>query len=300
MLSWQDLYTQTQKIVSDSTADTLVTIKIFLNEAKNIIMEDLGLSVTERTTTITSVASQKEYNLPIKFHRIKSATFTSGGYQQPIDIVESQEYWDELQYINTGTSDTVTHCFIRNPIGINEATIELFPTPASSSLSLIVVYESKEVDMSADDYTTGTVTVTNGDETVTGSGTTFTSAMVGRYLATTNDKNWYRIESYTSATSIELNKKFEGTTAATQTYRIIDAMPVPERLHTLPMFYAASFIYGVKGGTQEQVKYMAMFDNAFAKAKESMNLGKSASQVFKSRGYQRPVTNPNFSPRTIS
>jgi hypothetical protein len=273
---------------------------MFINEGKNMIMEDLGKNVTERTKTITSVASQATYDLPIKFHRLKSATYTSGGQQMPIEIVESQEIWNELQYINTGTSDTITHCFVNYPLGINEATISLFPTPSSASNSLIIVYESKEVDMTEDDYTDGTVTVTNGDATVTGSSTTFTAGMVGRYFATDNDKNWYRIESFTSTTSIELNKAFEGTTGATQTYRIIEAMPIPERLHTLPIFYAASFIYGMKGGTQEQIKYMGMFNTGLQQAKSALGMGKSTSQVFKSHKFLRPFVNPNLHPRTIS
>jgi len=32
------------------------------------------------------------------------------------------------------------------------------------------------------DYTTGTITLTDEDATVTGAGTTFTAGMVGRYL----------------------------------------------------------------------------------------------------------------------
>lgn len=300
MLSFNDLYTQTQKIVSDSTSDTLTTIKMFINEAKTLMMEDLGLSVTERTVVIQSVASQQEYDLPIKFGRLKTVTFESNSQDSPVDIVESQEHWDELQYINNATSDIVTHCFVKNPLGINESTLLLFPTPATASLDITVVYESKEVDMTADDYTTGTISLTNGDATVTGSGTTFTSAMVGRFLASTTDKNWYRIESFTSTTSLELNKNFEGLTASGQTYRIIEAIPVPERLHTLPIFYAASFIFGIKGNSQSQIKYMGMYNDGFNRAKQTLALGKSTSQVFRARRSIRPFSNPNFSPRVIT
>ena len=52
------------------------------------------------------------------------------------------------------------------------------------------------------DYTTGTVTVTTGTGAVTGSGTTFTAAMVGLGFKAAGHTSWYRIKTYTSATAI--------------------------------------------------------------------------------------------------
>jgi uncharacterized protein YcfJ len=52
------------------------------------------------------------------------------------------------------------------------------------------------------DYTTGTVTVTVTTGAVAGSGTTFTSAMVGRGFKAAGHTSWYRVKSYASATSI--------------------------------------------------------------------------------------------------
>ena len=54
------------------------------------------------------------------------------------------------------------------------------------------------------DYTTGTVTVTTGTGAVTGSGTTFTAAMVGKGFKAAGHTKWYRVASYTSATSITI------------------------------------------------------------------------------------------------
>lgn len=52
------------------------------------------------------------------------------------------------------------------------------------------------------DYTTGTVTVDVTTGVVTGNGTTFTSAMVGRGFKATGHTTWYRVKTYSSATSI--------------------------------------------------------------------------------------------------
>ena len=69
-------------------------------------------------------------------------------------------------------------------------------------------------------YETGTVTVTNNSKTVTGLGTTFTSAMVGRKFRNASENAYYRIAAYVSATEITLEVVYQGTTAATQTYSI--------------------------------------------------------------------------------
>jgi hypothetical protein len=51
------------------------------------------------------------------------------------------------------------------------------------------------------DYTTGTVSI-DVLGNVTGSGTTFTSSMVGKGFKATGNSKWYRVASYASATSI--------------------------------------------------------------------------------------------------
>lgn len=69
-------------------------------------------------------------------------------------------------------------------------------------------------------YTTGTVDLTNGDATVTGSGTTFTSAMVGRKFKIGSNNGIYTVETYTSATSIELDRVWAGDTDTGLSYTI--------------------------------------------------------------------------------
>jgi hypothetical protein len=51
-------------------------------------------------------------------------------------------------------------------------------------------------------YTTGTVTVDVTTGAVTGSGTTFTAAMVGKGFKALGHTAWYRVKTYTSATAI--------------------------------------------------------------------------------------------------
>lgn len=54
------------------------------------------------------------------------------------------------------------------------------------------------------DYTTGTVAVATSTGVVTGTGTTFTAAMVGAPFKATGHTTYYRVVTYTSATSITI------------------------------------------------------------------------------------------------
>ena len=69
-------------------------------------------------------------------------------------------------------------------------------------------------------YDTGTVTCTTDSATVTGLGTTFTSAMVGRLFKVDDEESYYEIAAYVSATEITLASTYIGTTAATLSYNI--------------------------------------------------------------------------------
>lgn len=64
------------------------------------------------------------------------------------------------------------------------------------------------------DYTTGTVTVANSTGVVTGSGTTFTAAMVGKGFKADGHTKWYRVKTYTSATQITIEDDKDDITSA--------------------------------------------------------------------------------------
>ena len=74
------------------------------------------------------------------------------------------------------------------------------------------------------DYSVATANFSNGNSSVNGSGTTFTSGMVGQYIATRNATGngiYYRITGYTSATVITIESIYTGTTV-TGKYIIVE------------------------------------------------------------------------------
>lgn len=79
-------------------------------------------------------------------------------------------------------------------------------------------------------YTTGTCTTTNGSGTVTGSGTTWTAAMVGRLFRDTGDatdNTWYTITARASDTEITISPVFAGTGGSAHGYTIGTVMVRP-------------------------------------------------------------------------
>jgi len=78
------------------------------------------------------------------------------------------------------------------------------------------------------DYSTGTVSVEDTTGVVTGSGTTFTAAMVGKGFKADGHTTWYRVKSYASATSITIEDDLDdvdsqytgGAIAGSSTYTI--------------------------------------------------------------------------------
>lgn len=63
-------------------------------------------------------------------------------------------------------------------------------------------------------YTTGTVEIANTTGVVTGSGTTFTSAMVGKGFKATGHSKWYRVKTFNSTTEIVIEDDLDDVTSA--------------------------------------------------------------------------------------
>jgi len=69
-------------------------------------------------------------------------------------------------------------------------------------------------------YTTGTVDATNGSKTVSGTGTTFTAAMVGRKIRIAQQESYYRIAAFVGATEVTLEAPYQNDTVTDETFSI--------------------------------------------------------------------------------
>lgn len=251
------LITNCFDITQNQSNTTNTTLKTFfkneINSTCRFIYADLRNHQTTRAQTFTTVASQQYYHNPPDLMDIETVTITVGSVTYTLTSVDSQRRWDELNNVTFSGVASPTHFFQRrDDFGI-------WPIPQGAySAKLNYTYRLK--NMTADDYSTATISLTNGSVTVTGSGTTFTSAMTGRWLIPTTDGYAYRIASYSSATSIALDNYFQGTTISGDTYVIGESPEIPPDMHEfIPYRVAERYFSGVRKDKDTAVFWSNMF-----------------------------------------
>ena len=262
MLIWDDAQQECKDSTNDASSASLTFFKRNMNTGYKYILSDLARTVTEKTQTALTVASQQNYQLPPDCLWVKSITVTVGSTVYPVYEEESQEKWNIYNQQSQSRSYPDVF-FIRPGFGYSGGEISFYPTPSTAGYTITIVYEATDKDLSQDKYTTGTVTVTNGSATVTGSGTTFTANMVGRFFnvsANTGDGMWYKVATRNSNTEIILENVYEGSTGAGVAYQIAEAFNLPEEMHILPVDYALWRYYlGPKKDVKQANTYYQLF-----------------------------------------
>ena len=243
-------------------------------------MEDWRFLDKERTAT--SVASQQNYQLPADYGILHSIWTVVGGITYyPIEITDL-EFWQNLNSTSV-LSDISTY------FTIIDDDIYLYPKPSSTAIAIHLFYKQNAQDMSASDYTTGTITSTVGSRTVTGSGTTWTSAMAGRWINIAG--RWYEI-SVASTTSITL-VKFALDTVSGATYTLGETSPIPQGFHDLILKGVVADYYDFKG---DKNTYRTEYEKRLLMLIKQYGGGKKSSlQVLKSRA-SGDFRNPNDYP----
>lgn len=250
MKSYTQLLTEYQDITNNSASDNQTRGARLLNDGHRLAIGKRAWPFLAVTDTLATVASQQAYEIPARIGKLNAVTVTVSSTIYTPTLVSSERRWQELN-ATTDTSDIPTFYFIRG------RKIELYPA-SSTTNGTITFYGRREVrDLNVADYTTGTITTLAASGTaVTGSGTTWTAPMAGRYLritysdtANTGDGFWYEISSVGSSTALTLVKPYEGTAiAAGSAAYTIGQMPVlPETYHVLPLFYACWQYFLIQG-----------------------------------------------------
>lgn len=229
----------------DSTAENVAVGKIRMNHYYAFLLSEANNYVVEKTKIGNLKDGQRSYLFPPDYYKIKTVRVLIDNQWHPLELVWSLEKW-HMYTMRTGAS--AEGSIPERAIVINEqgnVHLELDPIPnADLSNALEIVYEGyQDALYFPDDYTTGTISITNGAAGVTGSGTTFTSAMVGRFLQPTSGKFWYDIKSYVSATSIALVNYFQESTILGSGYTIAELPRLPVEFHYTPVYGAVADYY---------------------------------------------------------
>lgn len=251
----------------------------------------------ERTQLIPggTVASTADYQLPYNIKTIISVYVTVGNIRYTLTETPTRQMWDSINFVPY-TSDIPQFYYIFNK------RIYIFPTPASSSNPITIVYKCRLTDLSKDDYTTGTALATNASSTVEGTAVTWTSDMAGRWIKFTSalgDNNWYEIASVTDSDTLELVNEYQGETMSSAGNYIIGEMPLlAEDYHDLPVYRACSIYFTTRVPDPARAD---LFDKLYQDGFEKLDaeFGSKSWSVAITPADQE-VNNPNLFTRSLS
>lgn len=253
-----------QEIIGLTDATTLLTIKRDINIGASLFLAALGREYNRKARFTNLVASQQYYQLPEDGHKLKEVIASSGGWNVPLEQIPDEHAWRMMNMMNT--TGQPSHYFIK---GYDE--LGLYPIPSATITDgLELVFSPKHVELTQDDYTTGTLEVSNGSQTITGTGTTFTAKMVGQWLQVTDgtDGNWYKVSAFTSATVLEIENYYQGTSGSSKAYRIGQIPDMPEEFAEAPVDYACYRHFLKRGTTDKAGTFKTLFESALSMAKD--------------------------------
>lgn len=261
-LTYTDLLNAHFRFIGNPTqqadATLLADFQYSLGQRYQMIYGTLSSYINQDTLTAATVAAQQYYYNPVGTVSVDSATITIGSVQYTLTPIYDQYTWNMLNAMQIQPTAIPQFIFPRkDDFGI-------WPIP-QAAYTITFQRHFRDRNLLVADYTTGTVTVTSGDATVTGSGTTWTAGMAGRWFtisdtATPGEGYWYRIASVTNSTSLELETFWSAATAAGTTYRIGESPEIPEEGHAmLPMGTASDFYSGLRADPNKA----SWFDNMF-------------------------------------
>jgi len=263
-ITYSDMQDIAQEVVGLTDAATLTKLKRDMNVGASLFLAALGREFNRKARFTDLVADQQYYQLPEDGQKLKEVVASSGGWDVPLEQIPDEHAWRMLNM--TTVTGQPTHYFIK---GYDE--LGLFPIPgATITDGLELVFSPKHVELTQDDYVTGTLAVTNGSQTVTGTGTTFTSKMEGQWLQVTDgtDGNWYRVSEFNSTTVLTLENFYQGTSGSSKTFRIGQVVDIPEEHQEAPSDYACYRHFLKRGDPVKADTFKTLFDAAIASAKD--------------------------------
>lgn len=259
-LSYTDITNEYFRAIGSPNNSTTLLAQFQMNLAQRyqLALAKMRNYTTQKPYTLSTVAATQYYWYPIGMVNLEAVQITIGSFNYPLDIINSQKSWNTLNAIQIQPSAIPQFIFPRrDDFGI-------WPIP-QDAYTVTVNYHYRDHSLLVDDYTTGTVSLTNAAATLTGSGSTFTAGMVGRWLQITDTTSaqygyWYRISAYTSATVMTLDTVYQGTSVSGVTYRICQVPEFPDEGHICLLHGCLADFYA---NSRDDAERATWFENKF-------------------------------------
>lgn len=265
--TFQQIWGEVQSGTQNSSASELILIKRDANVATQRFKSVMTRAWSRVAKKANTVANQQDYQLPRSVLRPSGVDYLYGDAYVPLIEIGSEQNWNAINSVaNVGIG--IPRFFF--PKG--KDVISIFPIPGTATTEgLKVYYEPKQPRMISDDYTTGTVTVTQGSTTITHSGAGFTEDMIGRYFYTTDgsDGNDYQIVGYTDTSNLIIENFYEGPSGGTKGFLIGVVPDIPDEYHPAITDYCFARFFLRRGKIKDSADMMSMFLNSVDECKET-------------------------------
>lgn len=257
---------------------------------------------TIATASNASIGGVQFYPMPPNYSKLKDITITVGVLRWTMTEIRTREEWDNLNVFPYYAS--IPSKFFIYPGGDKGGQIGIWPIPSTTGNVITFNYKFRVPDLSIADYSTGTLSVSNGSMSVTGVGTSWTPTtnpqLESRWIQIpqpAGDNLWYQVQSVNSTTSLTLYQPYQGINVSGGTY-ILGQMPlIAEDFQDMLIwkalvYYFSSIVDNPKKREEHQDSYdrkMKMLEKY--SGSNTVNVNLSPKRAF--RG------NPNSYPQTV-
>jgi hypothetical protein len=269
MMPYDEALAYMQRMAVDKSTDTLTFLKTMYGVAYTTILTQFGRPPIEVVRTTALVANQRGYQMPVDCGKPVEIEIQDGTRAWPLVESANSKQWTMAKSGGIIGSPRAFH--FRPRFGIGGGILELDPIP-SSNYTMLMTYEAIEKAPSNLKYTDGTITLATDSTTVTGVGTAFTQAMIGRYVIPTGEGQEglpYRIVGSGSPTNLVLENSYAGAGGSTLIYKIVEIPNLPYEMQILPAYWSLWQYYSGRGNADKTKEFFTYFDIGMRQAKEN-------------------------------
>ena len=237
--------------------DMQTGVKLFQNAARRYWTR------RERKTNLT--VGQQFYQFPSDMLRVRAVKAKVSGRYVPLEQIESEDEWNELNLEPFLQVNYPTYYFIK---GADE--IGIYPTPGETVVDgLVVTFEPRMLDMNIEDVTQNVHVIENSN-IVEAVGSTFNKNVVNEcWLKTKEDGNWYKIVKYIDATHVWIDNNYQGITSTSVEAVIGQCTQFPEEYHDAPVHYASQQFFTLRKDLESASFHGQQFDKLFNEYKQT-------------------------------
>ena len=281
---------------NDSSAANRTLGYSLMNMGIKEILSRSDFTFNRDSMEYTTGTRKQAYGPPPNASKIDYVNVTVGSVKYSPKEIRSDKDWEKINYVSV-TGDVPYFWNINNI----SRRIELYPIPSSAGNTVKVGFTKKVRDLGEADYTTGTITLTDGTTAVLGGGSaSFTKRHIGAYL-TLEGKNseisdlWFEITARNSSTEVVVREVPSDT--ITGTYRIAELMPFPDGYENIPLWYSLDKYYQMREKPVLAREYERMWRDGVNQL-EKRDVRSVAGVLEKE--YPVEPSDANYDPRSIS